>query len=123
MMNSEMTTATKSTQRLRVMLHLKAGQTLTSLEALRLYGIMRLPNRISELRKRGERIEKNTITVLNKYGEAVRVAEYRLQDSETDRAGKSSKMPYNGQDRAAAISPTASAGQARSGKDEPRAGA
>jgi hypothetical protein len=73
------TTATKSSQRLRVMQHLKEGKTLTSLEALRLYGIMRLPNRISELRRRGEQIEKTTITVENKYGEAVRVAEYRLK--------------------------------------------
>lgn len=73
------TPATKSSQRLRVMQHLKEGKTLTSLEALRLYGIMRLPNRISELRRRGEQIEKTTITVENKYGEAVRVAEYRLK--------------------------------------------
>lgn len=70
---------TKSTQRLRVMQHLKEGKTLTSLEALRLYGIMRLPNRISELRRRGEQIEKQTIIVRNKYGEAVRVAQYRLK--------------------------------------------
>lgn len=72
-------TATKSSQRLRVMQHLKEGKTLTSLEALRLYGIMRLPNRISELRRRGEQIEKQTITVRNKYGDAVRVAQYRLK--------------------------------------------
>lgn len=80
-MSEEMTKASKSTQRMRVMLHLKAGKTLTSLEALRLYGIMRLPNRISELRKRGERIEKTMITVQNKYGETVRVAEYRLAEA------------------------------------------
>ena len=72
-------TAQKSTQRIRVMQHLKEGKTLTSLEALRLYGIMRLPNRISELRRRGEQIEKQTIIVRNKYGEAVRVAQYRLK--------------------------------------------
>lgn len=72
-------TAIKSSQRLWVMQHLKAGKTLTSLEALRLYGIMRLPNRISELRRRGEPIEKTTITVENKYGEAVRVARYSLK--------------------------------------------
>ncbi len=79
-MSEEMTKASKSTQRMMVMLHLKEGKTLTSLEALRLYGIMRLPNRISELRKRGEHIEKTMITVQNKYGETVRVAEYRLTE-------------------------------------------
>lgn len=68
------------TQRMRVMCHLKTGKTLTSLEALREYGIMRLPNRISELRQRGEPIEKRTIVVMNKYGQAVRVAEYRLRE-------------------------------------------
>lgn len=71
---------TNGTQRMRVMCHLKTGKTLTSLEALREYGIMRLPNRISELRQRGEPIEKRTIVVMNKYGQAVRVAEYRLRE-------------------------------------------
>ncbi|MCX4384301.1 MAG: hypothetical protein OSJ39_00710 [Clostridia bacterium] len=71
---------TKGTQRMRVMCHLKTGKTLTSLEALREYGIMRLPNRISELRRSGEEIEKRTVVVMNKYGEAVRVAEYRLKE-------------------------------------------
>lgn len=78
-MTEQTTTATKSTQRARVMAHLKTGQPLTALEALREYGIMRLPNRISELRKRGEKIDKQTIVVRNKYGENVRVAQYRLK--------------------------------------------
>lgn len=76
----EITTATKSTQRSRIMHHLKANRTLTSLEALRRYGIMRLSARISELKKRGEPIEKKMICVQNKYGETVRIAEYRLRE-------------------------------------------
>lgn len=71
---------TKGTQRFRVMAHLRSGKAITSLEALREYGIMRLPNRISELRRSGEEIEKRTVVVMNKYGEAVRVAEYRLKE-------------------------------------------
>lgn len=76
----EITTATKATQRSRIMAHLKANKTLTSLEALRKYGIMRLSARISELKRRGEPIEKQMISVQNKYGETVRVAEYRLRE-------------------------------------------
>lgn len=79
-MTEKATTATKSTQRARVMAHLKTGEPLTALEALREYGIMRLPNRISELRKRGEPIVKTMITVKNKYDENVRVAQYRLEE-------------------------------------------
>lgn len=78
-MSEQITKATKATQRLRIMQHLKSGKTLTQLEALREYGIMRLPARIEELRKRGEPIATEMITVENKYGERVRVAEYRLQ--------------------------------------------
>ncbi len=78
-MSEQITQATKATQRLRIMQHLNSGKTLTQLEALREYGIMRLPARIEELRKRGEPIVTEMITVENKYGERVRVAEYRLQ--------------------------------------------
>lgn len=80
----EITTATKATQRSRIMAHLNAHQTLTSLEALRKYGIMRLSARISELKRSGEPIEKQMITVQNKYGETVRVAEYRLREVKND---------------------------------------
>lgn len=53
-----MTQNSKSTQRMRIMRHLEDFGTLTSLEAMKEYGIMCLPSRISELRARGEKIEK-----------------------------------------------------------------
>ena len=47
------TTVNKGTQRFQIMRHLKENGTITQLEALREYGIMRLASRISELKKRG----------------------------------------------------------------------
>lgn len=69
----------KATQRMRIMKHLKEGKTLTSLQAMTELGIMTLPSRISELRRRGEPIKKNMIAVQNRYGEYVRIAEYSLE--------------------------------------------
>lgn len=81
-----MTNATKGTQRMRIMRHLEAGKTLTSKQAMDEYGIMQLPSRISELRQRGEKIEKKTIRVLNRYGEEVRVTEYSLKEEQSGEA-------------------------------------
>jgi hypothetical protein len=51
---------------------------ITQLQAITELGILRLASRVSELRKRGENIEKDTITVKNHYGEKCRIARYRL---------------------------------------------
>ena len=74
------TTAAKSSQRLRTMQHLRKYGTITSLEAITLYGIMRLSSRVSELRGRGEPIETTIISGVNKYGERTHYAEYRLRE-------------------------------------------
>lgn len=42
------------------------------------YGIMRLASRISDLRKDGYEIQKETITVPNRRGQKCRVARYTL---------------------------------------------
>lgn len=42
-----------ATQCNRILAHLKKGLTITSLEALQMFGCMRLASRISDLRKRG----------------------------------------------------------------------
>lgn len=78
-MKEEITKADRATQRMRIMRHLKAGKSITQLEALRDYGIMRLASRISELKKRGEPILKTTREGVNKYGETYRYAEYYLK--------------------------------------------
>ena len=52
--------------------HLKQGKTLTSLEALRLFGCLRLSGRIYDLRNKGLLIDSRTITTLT----GKRVSEY-----------------------------------------------
>ena len=50
---------------------------LTPKQAEDLYGIMRLASRISDLRKEGYPIEKETVIVPNRRGQKCRVARYR----------------------------------------------
>ena len=58
--------------------HLEVYGTITPLDALREYSIMRLASRISDLKRDGMEIEKRMVTDKNKFGETVRYAEYRL---------------------------------------------
>lgn len=54
--------------------YLRKGYSITSLEALRLFGCMRLASRVHDLRERGLNIGKKIITLPNKK----RVCEYFL---------------------------------------------
>ena len=63
-----------ATQCNRILAHLKKGLTITSLEALKLFGCMRLASRISDLRKRGENIVVERINLPN----GKTVAQYRI---------------------------------------------
>lgn len=54
--------------------YLEAGNKLTSLEALKLFGCMRLPSRIHDLNKRGMNIKKEMIVV----SKGKRVAQYSI---------------------------------------------
>lgn len=58
--------------------HLKSGKSITSLEAINLYGATRLSSIIYALRKRGYTIVANIITVPTRYGKTSRVAQYTL---------------------------------------------
>lgn len=51
---------------------------VTQIEALNQLGILRLASRISELRSDGYVIEKEMISVKNRFGEKCSVARYRL---------------------------------------------
>lgn len=64
-------------QKDRIRNYLDSGQTLTRLNAWSELGILECPARISELRSEGYPVSTTMITVLNRYGEAVRVAEWR----------------------------------------------
>lgn len=61
------------TQSQSILKHLKAGRTLTPLEALRKFGTLRLSGRILELREAGYRIRTKLVSVRGK-----RVAEYQM---------------------------------------------
>ena len=70
------------TQNERVMQYLREFGTITPLDALRDLGCMRLGARCHELRKQGVRITSEMIPVQNRWGETVRVAQYRLNEDE-----------------------------------------
>lgn len=63
-----------ATQCNRILDHMKKGMTITSLEALQMFGCMRLASRISDLRKRGENIVVDRVKTAN--GKSV--AQYHL---------------------------------------------
>ena len=66
------------TQQERILEYLKAGKTLTRLNAWDNLGILEAPARISELRNKGHQIQTGFKTILNRYGEKVKIAEWRL---------------------------------------------
>ena len=69
---------TKMTQNEKIKRHLIEVGTITPLEALGEYGIMRLASRISDIKKEGFRITRTLKTAQNRYGETTRFAEYKL---------------------------------------------
>jgi hypothetical protein len=66
------------TQQDRILEYLKEGKTLTRLNAWDQLGILEAPARISELRNKGHNIQTGFKTVLNRYGEKVKIAEWKL---------------------------------------------
>ena len=64
-------------QQKRLLAWLKSGKTLTRLSAWDDLGILEAPARISELRAQGYNISTEMVPVINRYGEAVRIALWR----------------------------------------------
>ena len=62
----------------RILRHLKDYGSITPLEAMNEYGIMRLAARINDLRAQGIAIASEVKTGKNRYGEATHFSEYRL---------------------------------------------
>lgn len=67
------------TQTEMILGHLKEHGSITPLEAIRDYGIMRLGARIWDLRDKGYEIETQTETKKNRFGENVSYARYILR--------------------------------------------
>ena len=68
------------TQCERILRHLKDYGSITSLEAVTEYGIMRLASRINDLRAEGIANVSETKTGKNRYGETTHFAVYRLAE-------------------------------------------
>jgi len=67
----------KQTQKLE---HLKSGRALTRWDCLIELSIWEAPARISELKRDGYPIKTTMITVTNRYGEKVKVAQWTMEN-------------------------------------------
>ena len=70
----------KTTQCERILRHLRDFGSITSLEAIGEYGILRLASRINDLRRQGHRIVSTTGTGKNRYGETTHYSVYKLKE-------------------------------------------
>ena len=68
----------RPTQASLVLKYLKDFGIITQYEAFIELGIMRLASRISELKKCGHKIEREFVTVQNRYGQKCSVCKYKL---------------------------------------------
>lgn len=67
------------TQSERIVRHLEAFGSITSLEAMRDYGIMRLASRVSDLKKDGLPVRTEFVRGENRFGEPTCYARYHLE--------------------------------------------
>lgn len=70
----------KITQCDRILRHLNDYGSITSLEAMQEYGILRLASRINDLKNRGHKIISITEKSKNRYGEPTYYSVYMLAD-------------------------------------------
>ena len=68
------------TQCERVLKYMEDFGTINPLQAIADIGVLRLAARISDLKKRGHKINKKTVAAKNRYGDTVCFAEYRLTE-------------------------------------------
>lgn len=68
------------TQKERILRHLRDCGSISQLEALKEYGIMRPSSRVSELRAEGYPIRREMVTVKNRYNENTSYARYFMDE-------------------------------------------
>lgn len=68
------------TQCERILRHMEDYGSITSLEAMSEYGIMRLASRVNDLRRLGYPIVTETVTGQNRYGETTSYARYSIKN-------------------------------------------
>lgn len=68
------------TQNEKIRMYMRDHGSITPMDAMREFGIMRLASRISEMRKDGESITKTTVKDKNRYGDTVHYAKYSYSE-------------------------------------------
>ena len=68
----------KVPQTQRVLTYMEEHGSISPLEAIRDIGCLRLASRISDLRRQGVKIESETVTVMNRFGDKTYIKRYRL---------------------------------------------
>lgn len=71
----------KTTQCDRILQHMKDFGSISSIDAITEYGILRLASRINDLKRQGHRIISETKTGKNRYNETTHYSVYRLEDN------------------------------------------
>lgn len=66
----------------KILRHLEDYGSITSLEAMSEYGIMRLASRVSDLKKKGFPISREMVKGKNRYGEETCFAKYTMEGFE-----------------------------------------
>ena len=61
-----------------ILRHLEECGSITSLEAIHEYGILRLASRIADLKRKGHRISSKTVAHTNRFGQKVHYSVYEL---------------------------------------------
>ena len=80
-MNTNDNIETSGSQSKRILAYMREGNTITPLEALSLFGCMRLPARISDIEKMiGYPPERKKVPVRNAEGKEVYVCQYWLEE-------------------------------------------
>lgn len=74
------------TQNNRILRHFEEIGSITSAEAMQEYGIYRLASRISDLRRMGFDIKKETVKGVNRFGEPTHYAKYSMIQEENKNA-------------------------------------
>lgn len=72
------------TQNEKIMRHLRDCGSITALEAMSEYGIMRLASRVSDLRREGAPIVRTMERGKNRYGEVTHYAKYKLEERDNE---------------------------------------
>lgn len=68
------------TQQEMILYHIEQYGSISPLEAMKQYGIMRLASRIHDLKKQGYVFNREVVTTKNRFGEPVRYMRYSLHD-------------------------------------------